>query len=248
VRVVFGRRRRELEQELEAARQQQAALQERAGRAETELTAARAQLDTVKAERDATVADLATTATERDSARHAVTGELEALAKERDELQAALTASAAAEDEAETGIPDGRWPLLLADLERRWPRPPGAARPVDTDDVAAQLASALAGELERLREEVGVDAEVTIAKTVVPARPTVFLLAALDLIGALTSICERVVVTLDDELRLTGRSWEGRRDELDTARTRALAAGAVVSAVEIADDEVHLTLLPTAAD
>lgn len=166
------------------------------------------------------------------------------MATERDELRAALGA-AAADAQAEPGATDGRWPLLLADLERRWPRPPGARSP-DADDVAEQLSSALAGELERLREEVGVDAEVTIAKTVVPANPTVFLLAALDLIGALTSICQKVAVTLDDELRLVGQAWEGHRDELDEARTRALSAGAVVTPVEIDDDDVRLTLLPAA--
>jgi hypothetical protein len=242
---VFGRRRRELEQELEAARREQAALQERAGRAESELTVTRAQLDTVAAERDAAAKDLTATAAERDSARAAVVADLEALAAERDELRVALATVGDAGADSEPGATDGRWQLLLADLERRWPRPPGARSP-DADDVAAQLSRALTGEMERLREEVGVDAEVTVTTTVVPANPTVFLLAALDLIGALTSICQRVSVTLDDELRLVGQSWEGHRDELDEARTRALSAGAVVTSVEIDDDEVRLTLLPAA--
>jgi multidrug efflux pump subunit AcrA (membrane-fusion protein) len=241
---MFGRRRRELEQQLEQARREQAALGERGARAEAELTAAKAQLEATAAEKESAAAELSARLAELDAAREASAGKLAALASERDELRTALAQAAArAEDESD----DSSWPLLLADLERRWPQPPGARSQIP-DDVGEQLSRALAGELERLREEVGVDAEVTIAKTVTPAQPAVFLLAALDLIGALIHICERVVVTLDDdELRLTGRAWEGHREVIDEARTRALAAGAVVTPIEIHDDEVRLTLLPAAS-
>lgn len=245
--MFFGRRRRELEQQVEAARQKLALAAERGASIQAELTTVKAQLEAATTEKATTEAELTTRTAELETSRDASATALATLGTERNQLRAALSQATASSTGDAVG-PDISWPLLLADLERRWPAPPGSsATPGATDDVAEQLSHALAGELERLREEVGVDAEVTIAKTVTPASPTVFLLAALDLIAALISICERVVVTLDDELRLIGRSWEGRRDELDDAHTRALAAGATVTSIEIEDDEVRLTLLPSPA-
>jgi hypothetical protein len=181
---------------------------------------------------------------------------------------AASVASGPTETSATSAVDDGCWALLLADLTRRWPVPvtvtvasaagagsaeadSGAAGEGDAaaagSQVPDQLAEAFVRELERLREEVGVDAEISVVDTFAPADPVVFLLAALDLLGALTSTCQRVVVRLDDQLDMTGQDWEGRRDELDTARSRALAAGAVVGPLEIDGEQVHVTLSPASA-
>jgi hypothetical protein len=227
------------------------------------------------AEREAAQTQLATLTRERDAARSAAAvqvheigdeldkanGRLAELTTERDDLRARLgraTARPAASTEGTSAIDEACWDLLLADLTRRWPVPvtvtvASAGGEASTGGageagsaVPDQLAEAFVRELERLREEVGVDAEITVVDTFAPARPVVFLLAALDLLGALTSTCQRVVVKLEDELDLVGQDWEGRRDELDVAVSRAQAAGAVVGPLEIDDDRVHLTLSPAA--
>lgn len=238
-----------------------------------EREAAQSQLVTLTRERDAarTAAEVQVheIGTELDKA----TSRLAELTVERDDLRTRLdrasgagataapaAPTAAPASAASSAIDEACWDLLLADLTRRWPVPvtvtvasaggegssasggePGPA----ASAVPDQLAEAFVRELERLREEVGADTEITVVGTFAPARPVVFLLAALDLLGALTSTCQRVVVKLEDHLDLVGEDWEGRRDELDVARSRALAAGAVVGPLEIDDDRVHLTLSPT---
>jgi len=228
------------------------------------------------AERDAAQSQLATLTRERDAARTAAevqvheigtdldkaTSRLAELTSERDDLRSRLdrasaaAAAPAAGSSGSSAVDDATWDLLLADLTRRWPVPvtvtvASAGETVGEAGTAAsavpdQLAEAFVRELERLREEVGVDAEITVVDTFAPARPVVFLLAALDLLGALTSTCQRVVVKLEDQLDMVGQDWEGRRDELDVARSRALAAGADVGPLEIDGDHIHLTLNPTA--
>jgi flagellar biosynthesis chaperone FliJ len=231
-----------------------------------ERDAAQSQLATLTRERDAarTAAEVQVheIGTELDKA----TSRLAELTSERDDLRTRLdrasaaavaaSGSSSAGSSGSSAVDDATWDLLLADLTRRWPVPvtvtvASAGETVGEVGAAAsavpdQLAEAFVRELERLREEVGVDAEITVVDTFAPARPVVFLLAALDLLGALTSTCQRVVVKLEDQLDMVGQDWEGRRDELDVARSRALAAGADVGPLEIDGDHIHLTLNPTA--
>jgi FtsZ-binding cell division protein ZapB len=159
-----------------------------------------------------------------------------------------------------TTTADGVWDLLLAELTRRWPAPmmalaaaasgeggePAEGEPeIEGSEVADQVAEAFVRELERLREEVGVDAEISVTGSITPTDPVVFLLASFDVLAAVTSTCQRVVVKVEDQLNLVGESFEGRRDELDVARARAMAAGATVTPIEIVDDQVHVSVIPT---
>jgi hypothetical protein len=272
--VWFGRARREAEQQLEAIRREHQALSERCSRAEAAVEAAQAQLASASAERaaerDAAQSHVATLTRERDVARSAAATQVSELTAERDAAGGRLTEVSAERDRLRarldvaapaaggpSAIDDACWDLLLADLTRRWPVPVtvtvASASAADDEAPAGgapgsavpdQLAEAFVRELERLREEVGVDAEITVVDTFAPEQPVVFLLAALDLLGALTSTCQRVVVKLEHQLDLVGQDWEGRRDELDVARSRALAAGAAVGPLEIDGNQVHLTLDP----
>jgi hypothetical protein len=240
-----------------------------------EREAAQSQVATLVRERDAARSAAAVQVHEIGTELDEVKVQLAALTTEREDLVAQLEQARAASSEAPASpvavgaagtsdVDAACWDLLLADLTRRWPVPvtvtvasavgesaggevgAASASASAVSAVPDQLAEAFVRELERLREEVGVDAEITVVDTFAPDRPVVFLLAALDLLGALTSTCQRVVVKLDDRLDMVGQDWEGRRDELDVARSRALAAGAAVGPVEIDDDRVHLTLSPTA--
>jgi hypothetical protein len=245
---------------LAAAHEESRALAQRCAQIEAALGATRAELDAAKADLagaksdfDAAIADRM----QQRAALDAATSQVGLLTAERDELRTALDIALKPDPEpdpepeapADAGAPssrvaDGCWDLLLADLTRRWPAPLGISADDGGDDVANQLSDAFIREVERLREEVGVDAEITVTGTIAPADPVVFLLAGLDLLGALTFCCQRVVVKLDGQLDLTGEDWEGERAELDEARARAIAAGATVTPVEIDDTEVRVTLTP----
>jgi hypothetical protein len=234
-----------------------------------ERDAGASQLRTLTNERDNARSAASVRVAEMTAERDVAHGRVAELTAECDELRTQLdrasVSSASAASSAPTtasamsAVDDGCWALLLADLTRRWPVPvtvtvasaaEGGAGDVEAgaggSQVPDQLAEAFVRELERLREEVGVDAEISVVGTFAPANPVVFLLAALDLLGALTSTCQRVVVKLDDQLDMIGQDFEGRRDELDTARDRSLAAGAVVGPLEIDGERVHLTLSPAA--
>jgi hypothetical protein len=148
------------------------------------------------------------------------------------------------------GSAGGAWRIVLSILERRWVGVVGAppdARGVVSGPVSDQLAEALTRESERLREEVGVDVEVSAASPVDPADPVTFLLAATDLLGVLASVCERIVLTLDGALVVVGEGWSGPTHELDLARARALAAGTSVDAIAVDGETVSLALRPAAA-
>jgi hypothetical protein len=256
---------------VEAAQAQLAtASAERAAERDADRESAQKQIAALIGERDAARSAATVQVREITAAREAANSRVADLVAERDDLQnqlqlaqaaagpspapAAGASSPAVAGATESPVDDATWALLLADLNRRWPVPvtvtvaSGGSSPAgastDAGAVPDQLAEAFVRELERLREEVGVDAEISVVDTFAPTRPVVFLLAALDLLGALTSTCQRVVVKLEDDLDMIGEDWEGRRDELDTARDRAIAAGAVVGPVEIDDNQVHLTLGP----
>jgi hypothetical protein len=170
--------------------------------------------------------------------------------------RAAAEAAAAAAD----GDDDGLWHLLLAHVARRWGAMVGVppeGRAVVAGPAADQLAEALAREIERLREEVGVDVEmsaVTADEAVasgereggggdgarlgddagdrVPA-----LLAALELLGVLAATAQRVSVTFGRELVLRGEGWYDPAGELAVACERAGGAGATLGPLACDTDE-----------
>lgn len=142
---------------------------------------------------------------------------------------------------------DGCWALLLADMTRRWAAVVGAPpqlRQVHLGAVPDQLTEALTREIDRLREEVGVDISFQADTPIEPADPIVFLLAAAHLLGELAAGCQKVTVELDGKLVLAGDEWIGPLEDLEVARERALAAGAVIdplTAEEISPEELGQT-------
>ena len=160
-----------------------------------------------------------------------------------DELAVLVEPTAADPPTGRTGHDAGVWHLLLAHVTRRWAAvvgaPPGSREMVD-GGAAEQLAQAIAREVERLREEVGVDVELTVASPVEPGDGVLLLLSAIELLGALASSAERVSVDLDGRLVLVGEGWSDLGGELAAARDRAVAAGARVSPVDAGGDRVRL--------
>ena len=202
-----------------------------------------------------------------EAARHELTAERDLLFQEREELRgtvrrqddeleaagkaASLVAAEAAEREAvriksmAEGEPGPSWALVLADMERRWANtvgvPPGA-RAMKASEVAGQVAEALEREVERVREEVGVDVSLTITGDLSTPQPVVFLLAATDMLGAMVSTCERVSLEIDEGLVMVGEMWSELGDDIEVSRQRAVDAGLVVDPVEVEDERVQVTL------
>jgi hypothetical protein len=109
------------------------------------------------------------------------------------------------------GLPllDRCWRLLLARVERQWAGAVGAG--ADERGVASgtgddQLHEAVARELERLREEVGLDTAVTRTGAM-DAHPLLVLLAAGELAALTAPLSERVEVELGDRLVVVGGGW-----------------------------------------
>jgi hypothetical protein len=160
----------------------------------------------------------------------------------------AATAERSAARAAGSGRPvddDGLWDLLLAHITRRWASVvgvPPANRHMATGP-SDQIAQALTREAERLREEVGVDVELTAAAPIEPADRVPFLLAAVELLGALASSAERVTVGLDGHLVLEGDGWVDMSGEVRAARDRAVAAGAKVDLAEPGPEQIRLEVM-----
>ena len=104
---------------------------------------------------------------------------------------------------------DRCWRLLLARVERQWANAVGAGadeRGVVSGTSGEQLHEAVARELERLREEVGLDTALT--GTGAPAgHPLLVLLAAGELAALTAPHSERVEVELGDRLVVVGEGW-----------------------------------------
>ncbi|CAA9261724.1 MAG: hypothetical protein AVDCRST_MAG20-2697 [uncultured Acidimicrobiales bacterium] len=139
-----------------------------------------------------------------------------ALLRRLDELQARAAASP-------TGPPvqafagdtsaavDASWRLLLARVERQWASSVGAGpdeRGVVGSPPDEQLHQAVARELERLREEVGLHTEVTRTGAMDGVHPMLVLLAAGELAALVAPYSERVAVELGDRLVVVGEGWE----------------------------------------
>ncbi len=154
----------------------------------------------------------------------------------------------------------GLWHLLLGHVTRRWAAVVGVPpenRHMIEGDTAGQLAQALAREAERLREEVGVDVEVTATPSAArpphvggpgsvaaPTPPVAVLVAAVELLGVLATSAQRVTVDVGDPLVVTGDGWLDPAGELAVVCDRAAAAGVVLEPVEMGHEQVRLVLHP----
>ena len=217
------------------------------------LEAARADAARAEAARAATADELdaqraAARALSDDHARAA--DEVRQVRQRADELALLLEAATARRD---TDVQaEGLWRLLLAHVTRRWAAVVGVppdARAIHADDPDEQLLQALGRETERLREEVGVDVELssTGPGAAAPAASeatdrVAVLVAALEVLGALASTAQRVTVTIGDTLVLTGEGWDDPYREVAAAHERSATAGVVLGALETGDEQVRLVL------
>ncbi|HEX6421732.1 MAG TPA: hypothetical protein VFZ77_24730 [Acidimicrobiales bacterium] len=197
------------------------------------------QLAEVTAERD----ELAGKVEWLTAANARVTEDAAAHRARADELAALLDAAVTVDGDRPDGHGAGVWQLLLAHVTRRWAAvvgaPPGGRDLVD-GGPADQLAQALAREVERLREEVGVDVELTLTEAVEPRDGVLLLLSAIELLGALAASAQRVSVGLAGRLVLEGDGWSDVAGELAAARDRVVAAGARIQAVDAGPERVRL--------
>lgn len=229
--------------------------------AQADLRALQQQAAAAEAAKEKAVADRDLLALERDGLAETVQrqdrqlSEAEkAVAKARAEADTARAAEDEARDQArrqaegQAGDPGASWPLVLADMTRRWANTVGIQpgdRAMKSTEVHEQLAEALDREVERVREEVGVDVSVTVSGQLSTTQPVVFLLAATDLLGAMVSTCERVSLEIDDEgLLLVGDVFAELGDDIEVSRQRAVEAGLTVDDAEVADERVRVRLRP----
>lgn len=228
-----------------------------AARLRTELDAARrgaaqasGALAAVIAERDAATQSAHALSAENARAADEL-GQAQARSRELSLLLEAATTGAGTGRDADD---EGLWRLLLAHVTRRWAAvvgvPPDrrALRAATPDD---QFVEALARETERLREEVGVEVELTAA-----ARPpasaggtgttdverVAVLVAALELLGALATTAQRVTVEVGDTLVLAGDGWLDPYREVAAAYDWAAGAGIVLGPVEEGDEHVRIVV------
>ena len=226
-----------LRSELDAARDE-------AARAAAALAAAGAERDAAVRAADDLRAEGARAADELRQAR-ARSGELSLL------LEAATTGAGTGADDDDEGL----WQLLLAHVTRRWAAvvgvpPDGRALRAATPDD--QFVEALTRETERLREEVGVDVDLTAAggggaaPRQAPAadgtQRIALLVAALELLGALATTAQRVTVEVGDMLVLTGDGWLDPYREVAAAHQQASQAGVVLGPLEAGDERVRVVL------
>ena len=221
-------------------------------RAELERSIEAAQADAARAE-----AARAAVADERNSLRataQALSDEnvrgAEELRRSRQRVDELAMLLEAATSRSDTDDGEGLWRLLLAHVTRRWAAVVGVppdARAVHGGDPGEQLLQALARETERLREEVGVDVELTSTAPADPAgaeatdRVTV-LVAALEVLGALASTAQRVTVEIGETLVLTGDGWVDPYGELAAAHEHSAGAGVVLGPLETGDEHVRLVV------
>lgn len=225
-----------LRSELDAARDE-------AARAAAALAAAGAERDAAVRAADDLRAEGARAADELRQAR-ARSGELSLL------LEAATTGAGSGADDDDEGL----WQLLLAHVTRRWAAvvgvpPDGRALRAATPDD--QFVEALTRETERLREEVGVDVDLTAAGGGAGPRQApaadgtqriALLVAALELLGALATTAQRVTVEVGDMLVLTGEGWLDPYREVAAAHQQASQAGVVLGPLEAGDERVRVVL------
>lgn len=154
-------------------------------------------------------------ATEGDSALARAEEEHRALRRRVDELQVGAAAAATGPSDAvpagTSTVVEASWRLLLARVERQWASSVGAGedeRGVVRAHPDEQLHQAVARELERLREEVGLHTEVTRTGAMHGVHPLLVLLAAGELTALVAPHSERVAVELGDRLVVVGEGWD----------------------------------------
>jgi hypothetical protein len=174
--------------------------------------------------------------------------------RERADELAVLLDAATTEPHGSDDTGAGLWLLLLAHVTRRWAAVvgvPPSNRSVVEGSAADQLTQALARETERLREEVGVDVELTAPPRAngangwaddEPGDRVAVLVAALELLGVLASSAQRVTVDVGDALVLTGDGWVDPYGELAAAYDRVAAAGVVLDPLDVGDERVRLVV------
>jgi hypothetical protein len=151
---------------------------------------------------------------------------------------------------------DGLWNLLLAHLTRRWAAMVGVppeGRTVTSGPGGAQLAEALSREVERLREEVGVDVDLVASADGPrlgddPADRVPVLLAAVEMLGVLAASCQQETVEMGETLVLVGEGRLDPGDELAAVRDRVAAAGVAVGPLKVdaEDERVEVAVHPAA--
>jgi multidrug efflux pump subunit AcrA (membrane-fusion protein) len=240
---LFGRRKA-AEQALAQAQAELRVLQGQVSAAESARQELVAERDLLVLERDG-LRDSGRDQDQALAAAETAAAEARQIAAAAQAAEAEARESARKQAEGEGGDPGPSWPLVLADMTRRWANTVGIQpgdRAMKATDVPGQIAEALDREVERVREEVGVDVSVTVSGDLATTQPVVFLLAATDLLGAMVSTCERVAVTIEDGLLIVGDVFTELGDDVEASRQRAVDAGLTVDPVEVTDDRVQVRL------
>ena len=139
------------------------------------------------------------------------------------------------------------WRLLLARVERQWAdlvNAGAAGRGVVDGPRGEQLAEATRRELERLREEVGVETAMTVTGPVDDDHALTTLLVVGEAAALLASRSEHVTVDLGQQTVVTGLDWSGddeARRRLDQLVATAAAVGRPAAVVP-GDGAVRLVL------
>jgi hypothetical protein len=240
---------------------------EAAERRSGELARERAQLEQVRGELEQSVRELDEASTTRGSALEASRARARELDAALQEATGTAAAHAAALDAAVAELAElerrldertrgpvalgeaeaaACWQLLLARVERQWAAGV-AAHPGErglAPDPGERLAEAIARELERLREEVGVHAEAVVTGHF-GADPLATLLATGEALAVLAPHAERVRVELGDQVVVVGEDWSGPPAELD-ALEAAVAGTGLLGGVAVSGGRVELVLVTPA--
>ena len=141
------------------------------------------------------------------------------------------------------------WRLLLARVERQWAQAVGAGmeeRGVAPAPADEQLHQAVVRELERLREEVGLDTAVhRTGPGPTEGHPLLLLLLLGELVALAAPHSERVVVALGPVTGVTGEGWDADPAAADGLRA-ALAVAGLGGEVVANGTDVHVRLGPSA--
>lgn len=238
----------EVREALSASEQRAAATSEELRRCTDERAAAQAELATVAAglqQAEVTAEAAHVRVRELEQSLHAAEGvaqeRAQALAAAEDRRTAlerhlaALPASPTPPPPSGSQLVDRCWRLVLARIERQWANAVGAGadeRGVVRGTSDEQLQEALARELERLREEVGLDTAVSRTGAM-DVHPLLVLLAAGELAALTAPHSERVAVELGDRLLVVGEGWSA--DPAADDRLRAALADTGLSGDVVAD-------------
>ena len=226
--------------------------------AQAELRAARASVEQAQAaaaagaarsqELEAAVRSAEQLAAERADALHHADEERVVLEHHLAEAQSSLAAPAQAVAPAgepgAAGIAEPSWRLLLARVERQWANAVGAGndeRGVVPGPLDEQLQQAVARDLERLREEVGLHTELTRTGAMEAVHPLLVLLATGELAALAASQSERVAVELGPRLVVVADGWSGDPSAGEALRATITQTG-LAGQVEVGPDSVRIVV------